>query len=157
MQYRKSLKTRSQARGGSCNTGLEVLINRMRKTAWLATLVFYLFSAQFFISAKAGNFAWGCFGPEVFGKGLRIIKANEPGSEVVIIRTRSNVTAIKLTAAGPETEVVVPNVGRNGEDGVMVKRAYSDSKGRRWICSNWDAHPAFKLHETNSVAIHCCP
>ena len=129
----------------------------MKKTLGFTAAAIFLLSAQSFISAKAGDFVWRCFGPEAFGKGLRIIKAREPGSDVVIIRTQSNQTAIKLTATGPKIEITVPNVGRNGEDGIMVKRVYSDSEGRRWIYSNWDAHPTFKLLENNEVAIHCSP
>ena len=129
----------------------------MKNTAFLSAIAMSLLSAHAFTPVKAGDYIWGCFGPQSLGKGLRINKASEPGSDVVVIRTQDNKTTIKLTAAGPQTQITVSNVGRNGEDGIMAKRVYTDNAGRRWIYSNLDAHPTFKLDENSEVVISCSP
>ena len=132
-------------------------MNEMKNIAFLSAMAISLLSAHAFTPVKAGDFAWGCFGPQSLGTGLRIDKASEPGSDVVVIRTQDNKRAIKLTAAGPQTQITIPSVGRNGEDGIMTKRVYTDNVGRRWIYSNLDAHLTFKLEENSDVVISCSP
>jgi len=131
--------------------------NRVAKDSLALALATSLCSTQAVIPAKASGFAWGCFGPEALGKGLRIIKAREPGSDLVVIRTKTNGIALRLTSAGPPAEVIVPNAGRNGEGGIMLKRVYKDASGKRWIYSNWDAHATFAPYEKSDVVINCHP
>ena len=109
------------------------------------------------IPTQAKNFAWRCVGPESIGYGLRIIEIKEPGSEIVKIRDSSNKIVIEFFAKGPKTEEVLSGVGRNGEDGIIHKRIYSDRNGTRWIYKNWDAHPTFQSKENSELNISCTP
>ena len=79
------------------------------------------------------------------------------GSEEVDVRNSSNEIVLTLHAAGPVTEEVIPNVGRNGEDGIIRKRVYKDADGKRWIYQNLDAHPSFRSTEDSDLVISCFP
>ena len=109
------------------------------------------------IPTQAKNFAWRCIGPKSIGYGLKIIEVKEPGSEIVKIRDSNNKIVIEFFAKGPKTEEVLSGVGRNGEDGIIHKRTYSDSNGTRWIYKNWDAHPTFQSAENSELNISCTP
>ena len=109
------------------------------------------------IPTQAKNFAWRCIGPKSIGYGLRIIEIKEPGSEIVKIRDSSNKIVIEFFAKGSKAEEVLSGVGRNGEDGIIHKRIYSDKHGTRWIYKNWDAHPTFQSTENSELNISCTP
>ena len=109
------------------------------------------------IPTQAKNFAWRCIGPKSIGYGLKIIEVKEPGSEIVKIRDSSNKIVIEFFAKGPKTEEVLSGVGRNGEDGIIHKRIYSDKNGTRWIYKNWDAHPTFQSTGNSELNISCTP
>jgi len=109
------------------------------------------------IPTQAKNFAWRCIGPKSIGYGLKIIEVKEPGSEIVKIRDSSNKIVIEFFAKGSKAEEVLSGVGRNGEDGTIHKRIYSDSNGTRWIYKNWDAHPTFQSTENSELNISCTP
>ena len=116
-----------------------------------------IFTMAILDSAQASGFAWSCFGPVDLGEGLRIIEAKEPGSDQVLIRSKVNRIAIKMTSKGPLTEEAISNIGGSGRDGIIQKRIYKDEHGRRWIYSNWDAHPTFRLYGGKHVSIFCYP
>ena len=83
--------------------------------------------------------------------------AREPGQENVMIKANDGRLRLKLSAVGPLTESVIPDIGRNGEDGIKIQRVYKDASGRKWIYSNVDAHPAFALYANQRIAISCFP
>ena len=107
--------------------------------------------------AQASRFAWGCMGPQEIASGLRIVGSREPGSDIVELRNSINEIVLTLHAAGPVTEEVIPNVGRNGEDGFMSKRDYKDEDGNKWIYQNLDAHLSFRSTTNPSLVISCFP
>ena len=111
----------------------------------------------FLFPVKAKNFAWGCIGPKSIGHGLRIIEAQKPGSEFVRIMDSSNKVVVEFSAQGPMTQEVLPGVGRDGEDEIVLKRTYLDANGTRWIYKNRDAHPVFQSIENSELSISCFP
>ena len=109
------------------------------------------------IPTKAKYFAWRCIGPKSIGYGLRIIEIQEPGSEIVKIRDSSNKIVIEFFAKGSKAEEVLSGVGRNGENGIIHKRIYTDGNGTRWIYKNLDAHLTFQSTENSELNISCTP
>ena len=107
--------------------------------------------------AQTSRFAWGCMSTPKTGNRLHIVGSREPGSDIVDVRNSSNEIVLTLRAAGPVTEEVIPNVGRNGEDGIIRKRVYKDADGKRWIYQNLDAHPSFRSTEDSDLVISCFP
>ena len=105
----------------------------MKNTAFLSVIAISLLSAHAFTPVKAGDYIWGCFGPQSLGKGLRINKASEPGSDVVVIRTQDNKTAIKLTLQVRKPRSPFPMLGGMVKTGTRHMRVYTDNAGRRWI------------------------
>ena len=88
---------------------------------------------------------------------MRIIGAREPGSDRVVIRNSVDDIVVQLSATGPTTEEVVPDIGRNGEDGVLYRRVYKDRSGKRWSYKNMDAHPSFQLMDNPELYVTCSP
>lgn len=108
----------------------------------------------------AREFAWGCSGRLRPGGGsehLRILEARGPGSPQVSILDQQGRVVLSLTATGPLTETVVPNADGAGNDGIRELRVYQDGKGRRWLFSNWDAHPSFRLNGSKELMVVCTP
>ena len=68
-----------------------------------------------------------------------------------------NKNPIGKRQAGSKADEVLSGVGRNGEDGTIHKRIYSDGNGSRWIYKNWDAHPTFQSTENTELNISCTP
>lgn len=123
----------------------------------LLVAISFIFSMLFY-EAGAGPFAWNCTGKiQESGNNekLLISGAREPGQDNVMIRSNDGRIKLKLNAVGPLSETVIPDIGRNGEDGIKLQRVYKDSSGRRWIYSNVDAHPSFTLHSSQRVAFSC--
>ena len=111
----------------------------------------------FLFPVQAKNFAWRCIGPKSIGYGLRIIEAQKPGSEFVRIMDSSNKVVVEFSAQGPMIQEVLPGVGRDGEDEIVLKRTYLDANGTRWIYKNRDAHPVFQSIENSELSISCFP
>ena len=127
------------------------------KFANLVVLATLLIVGSLPSQAQTSRFAWGCMSTPKTGNRLHIVGSREPGSDIVDVRNSSNEIVLTLHAAGPVTEEVIPNVGRNGEDGFMSKRDYKDEDGNKWIYQNLDAHLSFRSTTNPSLVISCFP
>lgn len=125
-------------------------------TNLFASLVTGLSVFAFASPVCANDLSWECFG-SLNGKSVRYVihDSQGPGANVVTFRDASNHKVFILTSTGPITEEVI-TVG-SGQEGIRQRRVYRDSQNRRWLFSNWDAHPSFTLHEAESTRFHCSP
>lgn len=130
----------------------------MTKNLFLTAILFILPILSH--EAEASSYAWSCIGKIQENQRdaqYLISGAREPGHNNVLIRAKDGKVKLKLNSIGPLTEVIIPDVGRNGEDGIKSQRVYKDATGRRWIYSNLDAHPVFTLYNNQRVSFACHP